>query len=177
MKKLDKLEQTIVLAHVIRRIMSNFKAHERTSSLEALVSRLTKFLFVRERTNRKSFVFATEFERVLWLNVTDKYDKHTKILALDFICSMYDYFDVQLKRFANISPKLMEKISIRAVDIDIDSKDIYEMEQNDNDLLNTFITIFEPYSGVGLKKSLFSGKKLIIKNNRILEGKAVASGF
>ena len=174
---LNNLEQTIVLAHVMRRILSNFKPHERTKNLEVLTMRLRKFLIKRERTNIKSFIFATEFERVLWLNVTDKYDKHTKILALDFVCSLYDYFKDNLSKFADVNEKLMEKISLLATDIECSSQEAYEMEQNDDDLLSTFITLFEPHSGVSLKKSLFAGKKLTIKNNLIIEGKKIASGF
>jgi len=174
---LNNLEQTIVVAHVMRRILSNFEPHERTKNLQILATRLKKFLLKRERTNKRSFIFATEFERVLWLNATDKYDKHTKILALDFVCNLYDYFKDKLSRFADINEKLMEKISLLATDIECSSQDAYEMEQNDNDLLSTFITLFEPHSGVSLRKSLFAGKKLTIRNNLIIEGKKIASGF
>jgi len=177
MQKLTKLEQMIVVAHVMRRITSHFKTHERTSAIEVLLKRLRKFLLQKERKNKKSFIFATEFEKVLWLNVTDKYDKKTKILALDFVSSLFAYFESDLDKYANITQKVIQKIDINVSNLDISSTEAYEMEQNDNDLLSTFITMFKPYSGIGLKKSLFAGKKLTIKNNLILEGKKIASGF
>ena len=176
-KELSKLEQAIVVAHSMRRILSSYEHFERTSNLEILSKRLRKFLLKREKINKKSFILATEFERVFWMNVTNKYDKKTKILALDFSISLYSYYGEILSKYSDVSPKLMEKIDVLAADVDVPSEEIYSMERNDKDLLTTYVTMFEPYSGVKMRKSLFAGKKLTIKNNLIVEGKKVASGF
>ena len=177
MQTLTKLEQAIVVAHGMRRILSNYKHNERTASLETLAKRLKKFLLKREKSNKRSFIFATEFERIFWLNVTDKYDKTTRILALDFVTSLYSYYGDILSRYSDISPKLMEKIDILANEADATSEEIYEMEQNDKDLLTTYVNMFEPYSSVKMRKSLFAGKKLTIKNNLIIEGKTLDEKF
>ncbi len=177
MHNLTKLEQAIVIAHSMRRFTSNFKHFERTANLEKLSARLSKFLHKRERTNRKNFIMATEFERVFWTNVTQEYNKKTKILALDFISQLYSYYGEILAKYSGISPKLMQKIDLLATDIDATSDEIVEMESNDDNLLATYVTLFEPYSGISLRKSLFSGKKLTIKNNLILEGKTVDVKF
>jgi len=176
-EKLSKLEQAIVVAHGMRRILSSYKHFERTAHLETLSKRLRKFLIQREVKNNKSFIFATEFERVFWMNVTEKYDKSTKILALDFVTSLYSYYGEILSKYSDVSKKLMEKIDVLAADVDVSSEEVYSMEQNDKDLLTTYVTMFEPYSGIKMRKSLFAGKKLTIKNNLIIEGKKVASGF
>ena len=175
--KLNELEQAIVVAHVMRRIMSNFKPGDRVSSIETVMIRLSKFLKKRQRTNTKSFIYATEFERVLWMNVTDKYDKKTKIMALDFVSKVYEYFPNIMNKYAGLSNKIMEKLAFLATTVEVSSSECYEMERNDDDLLSTFINQFEPYSGVGLRKSLFSGKKNVIKNNMIIDGIKIAEGF
>jgi len=177
MQQLTKLEQAIVVAHGMRRILSNYKHFERTAHLETLSKRLKKFLLQREKSNTKSFILATEFEKVFWENVTDKYDKKTKILALDFVTSLYSYYGEILNKYSSISPTLMEKIDLLANETDASSEEIYEMEQNDKNLLTTYVTLFEPYSGIKMRKSLFAGKKLIIKNNLIIEGRTLDEKF
>ena len=175
--KLDKLSQAIVVAHVMRRILGTYSHSERVKPIEEVMSRTKKFLLIRERKNKKIFIFATEFERVLWQNVTDKYDKKTKILALDFTSMVYDYFPEIMSKHANINQKLMDKISVLAGMVEVEKDDLRDMESNDKDLLTTFITQFQEHSGVGMRKSLFQGKKLIIAGNLICEGKTLKAGF
>jgi hypothetical protein len=176
-EKLSNIGIAIVTAHTMRRFILNFKPHERTNAMDIVITRLRKFLLKRERINLREFAFCTEFERVMYQNATDSYDKATPIFALDFVTRLYDYFEPQLKKHAFINPKLIEKIAMVMTRTDIDSKQSYELEKNSGDLLETYIKVFEPYSSVSVKKSLFQGKKLTIKNNMILEGKEIASGF
>ena len=96
-EKLTNLELAIISAHTVRRFLMGYKPHERTSAIEQMLKKISKFLRHREKTNLKIFTFATEFERVLWQNVTDKYDKHTKIFALGFTISVYSYYGDHLK--------------------------------------------------------------------------------
>ena len=174
---LPNLQQAIIVAHVMRRFLCHYEIHERTKSMQILSTRLSKFLKQRERKNAKDFIFATEFERVLWTNVTDSYDKKTKIFIIDFIVQIHSYFEDIMTRFANVSPKLMLEVASCDPLQNVDSDTCVEVEANDDDLLSTFLKHFEPYSGVSKRKSLFSGKKLTLKNNLIIEGKKVADGF
>ena len=175
--RLSNIELAIITAHTMRRFILSFAPHERTNTMDRVITRLRKFLIQREKANFKEFVFATELERVLYQNATDSYDKETPILALDFVTRLYDYFEPQLKKHAHINPKDMLSLGIIMTRHDLDSKQSYLLEKNSGDLLDTYIKILEPYSGVPLKKSLFAGKKLTIKNNLIIERKKVANGF
>lgn len=175
--KLQDFEIAIIVAHTMRRFMSNFKPHERNSTFEKVLKRLTKMLLQRERTNTAAFINATEYERELWLKATGSYDGSVPIFAVDFVCSVYEYFEKQMHKHANLNPKLMEKMNMIHNTTEVDSKTAHEIEKNDSDLLSTYIKLFEKDSGVALKKSLFGGKKLILKNNLIIEGKELVDDF
>jgi hypothetical protein len=161
----------------MRRFLTHYESHERTKHMQVLSTRLSKFLKQRERKNRKDFIFATEFERVMWTNVTEKYDKKTKIFAIDFIVQLHGYFESIMTKFANVSPKLMLQVASCDPLKETDSKLCVEIESNDSDLLSTYLEIFHPHSGVKKRKSLFAGKMLTIKNNLILDGKKINDGF
>ena len=176
-EELNKLEISIIVVHTIRRMMRNFEPHERTSSIETLLKRTGVFLRRREKTNRKNFIIATEFERRLWNNTTNDYDKETKIFAIDFSCKLYNYFEVHLSKYTDISVALMDKVAIQHNPTEVSINESFNIEESDDDLLNTYIKLFEPFSNVSLKKSLFAGKKLTLKNNLILENKIIKDGF
>lgn len=176
-KELTDLQIAIVVSHLMRRFMTNFKPHERTTAIEKVMMRLTKFLKQRERTNFKDFVYATEFERVIWENATESYDKSTPIFGINFVASLYEYFDTILNRYVKLSPKIMIRFSMVHNETGVSDDECMEIEGNDSDLLSTFIKLFEPYSDVGIRISPMAGMKLTIKNNLIIEGKKLAKGF
>jgi len=175
--KLPNLQQAIIVAHIMRRFLTHYKSHERTKAMQVLSTRLAKFLKTRQRTNPKDFIFATEFERVMWTNITDRYDKKTRVFAIDFVVQVHGYFEEIMTKFANVSPKLMLQVASCEPLSETDSETCVEIEANDYDLLSTFLEVFYPHSGVSKRKSLFSGRKLTIKNNLILEGKEVDRKF
>lgn len=177
MSMLPKLQQAIIISHIMRRFLTHYKSHERTKSMQVLSTRLSKFLKQRERTNKRDFIFATEFERVMWTNITDKYNKKTRVFAIDFVVKVHGYFEEIMTRFANVSPKLMLQVASCEPLSDVDSRTCFEIEANDEDLLSTFLEIFYPHSGVAKRKSLFDGRKRTLVNNLIIEGKKVKEGF
>ena len=176
-KKISPLIQALVLSHIIRRFLLNFSFSERTKHLEVVLKRVTRLLKKREKSNLKEFVFAEEFERVLWKNAIEQYHEETPILGVDFVVSLYFYYPDILKRYAGLSEKNMLDFSASVESSHISNSEYKELESNDDDLLSTFVKLFEPFSGVGLKKSAFAGKLLIIKNNLIRDGKSIKDGF
>jgi hypothetical protein len=176
-EKLSNIEIAIVVAHTMRRFLSNFEIHERTKEIDEVLRRTKRFLMRRERINNTEFAYATKLEKGVYHNAVLAFAGDTPIFALDFSVRLYEYFEKQLTKHASINPKLIEKISIASNKRVVDSSKEYEIESNSSDLLDEFIKQFEPLSGVPLKKSLFAGKKLIIKNNMILEGKEITKGF
>ena len=176
-EKLSPLIQSMVLSHIVRRFLLNFAFSERTKQLEVVLKRVTRLLKKREKSNFRDFVFAEKFEKVLWQNATEQYHKETPILGVDFVVSLYFYYPAILNRYAGLSEKNMLDFAASVDSSHIGSNEYRELESNDDDLLSTFVKLYEPYSGVGLKKSAFAGKLLTIKNNLIIEGKSVKDGF
>lgn len=174
---LNNKEIAIVTAHTMRRFLKAFEIHERTKEIELVMARTYKFLTHEEKHHKADFVYATEIERALYHNAVMAFDGETPIFALDFSVRLYEYYPKQLKRYANISEKIMEKIDITATKRVVAKEKEYEIESNSSDLLDEYIKQLAPLTGVQLKKSAFAGKKLTIKNNMILDGKKVAAGF
>lgn len=183
-EKLSPLIQAMVIGHSMNRLLKQFDFHivsggksERNNNFDKVLLRINKMLKSREKTNLKDFIFAEEYEKILWKNTTYSYDKKTPIFAINVVSSLYEYFSSIMLRYANLNENIMEKLSMIHSVTDIDSKEFFDIEQNDSSFINTYIKIFEPHSGVGVKKSLFSGKKLTLKNNLIIEGKKIAEEF
>lgn len=176
-EKFSELIQAIIIAHSMKRLLKGFEPHERNKAVETVMQRLYKFLKQRERTNLKDFIFATEFERTHWQQVTDDYDKSTPLYAINTAATLCDYFDVIMNRYAKLSPKVMEKFGITHNNNDSSREECFMIEQNDGSFVSTYIEKFEPFSGVSVRKSPFAGRKLTIKNNLIIEGKKIAEEF
>ena len=175
--KLQTRQLAIVLVHSMRRMLVKFAPHERTKHMELIAKRLRKYNLHQEKTNFKDFVFATEFERVFWEDVTDKYDKDTPVFGVNFVCDLYTAYEKLLHKQTTISFKHIENMGKDYLGGEIDTQKIREIEDNNNSLVNTYIDMLEPYSGVARKRSAFAWKKLIIKNNLIIEGKTVKEEF
>jgi len=158
-------------------MLKQFDYSERNASMNSLMSKLNKMLRSRERTNRKDFIFATEYERILWVNVTHEYEKSTPIFPINVITTLYDYFSKELIRYAHINEKLMTKVCIIHGSSNVDEDTFFKIEQNDGSITTTYIEIFKKDSGVGVRISPIAGRRLTLKNNMILEGEKIKDGF
>ena len=177
MKELSTRKIAIILVHSMRRLLTKFEPHERTKHMELVLKRLKKYNMHQEKVNKREFIFAIEFERVFWQNVTDKYDKETPVFGVNFVADLYTAYEQLLHKQTKISFKHIENMGKDYLGGEIESKKMREIEDNNDSLVNTYIDMFEPYSGVARKRSAFAGKKLIIKGNLITEGKEVKEGF
>ena len=176
-ERLSSIQIAMITSHTIRRFLRNFQPHERTLEIEQTLVRTKKFLMQRQRINLREFIYCEKLETALYENACASFSGDTPVFALDFTVRLYGYYEAPLKRHVNITPKMMEKIDLSATKRVVDRSKEYEIESNSSDLLDEYIKQLEPLTGVKLKKSAFAGKKLTIKNNMILDGKEVASGF
>ena len=142
--------------------------------MKTVQSRIGIMMRSRMRTNRVEVLAALAIESRVWHETTSSFAGDTPMFAVDTVSKLYYTFPKQLCRFADLSEKLMEKFSMIHNDFDDEHA---HLEDNDNELVSKFIEIFEPYSGVGAKKSAVKGLKLNVKNNLIIEGKKIAKGF
>ncbi len=159
MKKLTTRQIAIVLVHSMRRMLVNFEPHERTKHMELVMKRLKKYNMHQQKVNKREFVFATEFERVFWQNVTDKYDKETPVFGVDFVSELFITYEKLLQRQTSITFKHIENMGKDYVDGGVESKKAREIEDNVGSLLNTYVDMFEPYSGAARQTSAFSWNK------------------
>lgn len=172
--QLTQLQIAIVVANVISRVLSNYKHYEQPKAMQEVSSRIGKMMRSRYRTNQKEFNQAMRIEMRVWREVVMNFDNETPLYVVDLATKLHSHYEEPLKRFANLSEKVMERLGALTSSLD-DAK--VELESNDNNIVNKFIDIFEPYSGVKRKRSLLAGRGLIIKNNLIIEGAQLAEGF
>lgn len=155
--QLSNLKQAIIVSHTMNRMLKQFDFNERNSNINLVLKKINTFLRVRERSNLEDFIFATEYERILWVNTTHKYNSQTPIFALNIVCNLHSYFLEVLSKHVKLSEKLMIKLSMIHNISDSDSKIITKIECNDDDLSSTYINLFAKDSGVTIRKSLVDG--------------------
>lgn len=171
--KLSNLQVALVVCNVMGRILSNYSWQEQPSSLKVLNARIRKFMISRAKSNQKEFMEAMLIERAVWKKTTESFDAKTPLFVVDLVCKLYSYYSEPLNKYAKISDKIIDRVSlIQNVSISTD----VQLEFNDDDIMDKFSELFEPFSGIK-RKSAFSGKKSLVKNNMILEGKKIAEGF
>ena len=175
--QLTSRQQAMITGHTMMRFLKNFKSHERSKHLEKLMKRLHKMIIGHARKEHQEAIFVSEFEKLLWIEATKKYEEGHPIIGIDFCALVYSYYAAPLKKYGNISEKLIEEVQVHAKSDHIPSDEYIELESNGEDILSVYIKELEPHSGIGLRVSLFAGRRLTLKNNLILEGKKVKDGF
>ena len=141
---LESYEIAIVVCHSMRRLLNNYKHYERPASLEIVFARITKMLRSREKTNFKRFVHCTQLEEKIWTNVIKDFDPKTPLLVVDAVCSIHARYATHLSKHANLSDKIMERLSIIQNTIDATA----EIEKTDTLITTIYVKEFAAYSGV-----------------------------
>jgi len=152
-KNLTRIQIAIIVSHSMRRMLKHFEPHEQTKLFSKVSRKIFKFLIRKQKESARDFVIATEYERILYLNATEKYDKETPIFGMFFVSELYEYFDEIIYKYVNISSTEIEKLGVKYNGGGVDSETSYLIEKNGTDLLSTYIKLFEKDSGVCLKKS------------------------
>lgn len=161
------LEKSLIGASLINTIFMEYKQGELTNAGELVRKRIGKFMRQRGKTNRKICLSAIKKTDKAWRETINHFaKKELKIEAKSTIAAIYNYLPKEMEKFANIQDKHIEQFMILATDN-------FEAEKNSS----TVVDYLMKEIGVEKKKSLFSGKKLTLKNNLIIEGNKIASGF
>ena len=161
------LEKALIGASLINTIFMEYGQGELSSSGELVRKRIGKFMRQRAKTNRKTLLNAIKTTDKAWRKTINHFaNDRLSIEAKTTIAVIYKYLEKDLEKFANIKDKDMEMFSIQT------TSDL-EAEKNSTTIIDYLMNEI----GIEKKKSLFSGKKLIIKNNLIVDGFKIAQGF
>ena len=175
--KLTQRQQAVITGHTMMRFLKNFEPHERSKYLEKLMQRLHRMIIGEAKRDKLQGAFTSEFEKQLWIRSTNKYEAGHPIIGIDFCALVYSYYGAPLKKYGNITDKLMEEVQAHAHSDHIPSDEYRDLECNGDDILSVYIKELEPHTGIGMRVSAFAGKKFTLKNNLILEGKKIKDGF
>lgn len=161
------LEKALTLSVCMDIMFKQYKAGELNKRGELVRSRNAKFLKSREKTNIKIFVSTMNNTLKKWNEIVNHFaEENMKIEAKATISAIFNYSPELFKRFANITDKHIESFMIISIDD-------YEAEKNSSIVVDYLMNDL----GFEKKKSLFMGKRNILKNNLIIEGKTVKEGF
>ena len=164
---MTNLQKAIAAATLINTLFNEYKAGQLNSTGEKVRKKIAKFMRQRSKTNEADFIFSVKKTDEAWRKAINHFAKENmKIEAKTTITAIYNYFAPQMQKFLKLSEAQMEKFAIMGTD---DA----EAEANSS----TVVDYLVEQMGIEKKKSAFAGKKLIIKNNLILERKQIAEGF
>ena len=156
---MNKIQKSISGASLIGAIFSNYKAGELNSAGELVRKRAAKYMRKRERTNHKQYFLAVMATDKAWKDAVNHFaDKNMRIEAKSTVRAIFNYFEDELSKYANIRSEHIEKMMIQITD---DA----EAEHN-SDIVIDFII-----EKLGLEKrvSAFKTRFAILKGNKILE--------
>ena len=164
---MDKLEKSLIAATLINTIFHEYNSGELNSSGEIVRHRIARLMRQRAKTNKKLFLEVIKKTDIVWKDAINHFAKEKmKIEAKTTIMAFYNYFNMELERFANITDKHIEKMMINSV------SDV-EAEHNSDIVVDYIVQKL----GIEKKRSAFGGKFLTLKNNMIIEGKKVDERF
>lgn len=164
---MSNLEKSLICASMINTIFSEYKAGELKGSGELIRSRIAKFMRQRSKTNRKLVLDVIKKSDKAWRNTINHFAKQqVKIEAKTTIAEIYNYIPLEIEKFTNVKESDIEKFTMAVTDN-------FEAEQGSYKVVEYLMDQL----GFEKKKSLFSGKKLTIKNNMILDGLEVKECF
>jgi len=162
---MDNLEKALIGATLMNTIFHQYEAGELAKSGEKIRGRVAKFLRQRSNSNEKLLREVILKADEAWKKSINEY-MTTAIEAKSTIAKIYDYFQKELEKFANIKEKDIELFTMQMT---------HDAEAEHNSRM--VIDFLVQQLGIEKRVSAFSGKRLTIKNDMILEGIAIKDGF
>lgn len=158
---MNNIQKSIIGASLMHTLFQEYKAGELAKSGELVRKRVAKYMKQRARTNQRDFIDAIKLSDKAWRKTVLHFAKeNVKIEAKSTIRAIYDYFEQELSKYANIREEHIEKFLIVGTD---DA----EAEHNSQMVIDFLIECL----GMEKRKSVFKTRLDIIKQNRILESR------
>ena len=164
---MTNIQKSIVAASLINTMLCNYEAGELNSSGEELRKKVAKYMRKRSKSNHKEFVETITTTDIAWKATIFHFLKDKmKIESKATIAAVYNNFQDVCVKYIGIKEKRFEKFMIGSVsdaESEINSDKVIEFMLNE--------------LGFESKRSAFSGKRLTIMNNLILDGKSIDNKF
>ena len=158
---MNKIQRSIAGVSLMHTLFQEYKAGELHSSGEIIRKRTAKYMRQRSKTNRKEFIDAIMATDKAWKETIAHFVKdHVKIEAKSTIRAIYNYFEEEISKYANIRAEHIEKFLI------IGTSDA-EAEHNSDMVVDYLVERL----GMEKRKSVLATRFAILKQTRILEGK------
>ena len=140
-----KLQNAIIISSIIGTIMSEYDPRnpkENTKSINIIKARIKKFMFSRSRKNPTDFAKSVMFANVVWREAVEHFaQKKMTIEAVSTILGLYNLYEEELSKFANLNQKQMENFSMNQSDTTI-----LAYEKNSCEVSNYIIDALAPFT-------------------------------
>ena len=150
MAELTQLQLAIIGGSSMVRVLQTYSMKERSKTIDKVYSRIMKMQRKQARLNPEAFFEARALERAWWTEAVNSYDPKSQLYVIDTVMHLYGYFDTELQRYADLSEKLIDQMVLIHDHSNAKDKNI---EQNDQDLITTYIKILSKYTGKTVKRS------------------------
>jgi hypothetical protein len=114
--KTTNLQNAIMLSSILGTLLSHYDVKnpkENKKPIQVLRSRLKKFLFKRNRSNPKLYKEAILLANDIWSAAFEYFkDDKTPIELVSTIIRLYDVYEEELSKFANIHNKQIEQFAL-----------------------------------------------------------------
>jgi len=155
------VERSLAASFLIDSMFRTYKAGELNNAGELVRKRIAKYLRKRSVSNRETFSKVMKLTDDVWEDAKKYFDdKNITIEVKTVIMELFNYFEDELSKYANVREKHIEKFMIQATD----NKDA---EMNSYDVVEYLV------QNLGLEKRVnpFHTKFATLKENWILERK------
>ena len=161
------LRKSLIGVSLMNSLFMSYKQGELNSSGELVRKRVAKLMRQRSNSNHQLCLDVIKDTDIAWRKTVNHFLKdNMRIEAKSTITAIYNYMAEDIEKYAGITDKHIEMFMIQTVD------DL-QAEKNSSIVVDYLMKDL----GIAKKRSLFAGKLNTIKNNLIIEGKTLASGF
>ena len=161
------IQRSIIAATLMHTILQEYEVGEMNSTGQKVARKVRKYMQRRARISRKEFMEMLQLTDRAWRETINHFAKEKlKIEAKTTIACIYNNLQEECEKQIGIKEKLFEKFMI-------DMFDDPEAEHNSDKVVEYLLDVI----GIKAKQSAFSGKRLTIANNLIVEGKDVDERF
>lgn len=122
-EKLSNLEQAICVASIMGSLLNMYDVNKINSNINQVKRDINTLIRKRAKSNRKEFVRAITVGDRVWGDAIKNY-KGVKIEVLTGCMKLYNIYETELNKFANISNKKIEKMLLGVdamIDFDVES--------------------------------------------------------
>lgn len=148
---MDRLgvKKAVIYASLIGTILSEYEEHERTKQINNILTNLSRFLIITKRKQAGIYFEALEIAKTSWEDSVLHFKNDKKLIeSVTLVNDFYDQAREALRRYARVSPEMVNQFSASQGD---EIKDSYEV--SDYIIGNVYEALGETKKSLGLLKN------------------------